>query len=180
VTWLNLHVTGIFVVHIFFGNKNRGSSEREKKRHEFIHCSRSWPSNGQAVDSRFVGRGFDSRSFRFRVTTFDELFTHVCLCASQRAVTLCDWDGNRGPSRESAYWRPPPSVHVCTLPRNRWLVVAPTVVRDHGTAFAQSCAKAFDQTVRFFWYGNVTSAGWQVTLCYPIWHGSFRSGEACC
>jgi len=24
--------------------------------------------------------------------------------------------------------------------------------------------------------GNVTSAGWQVTLCDPIWHVSFRSG----
>jgi len=28
--------------------------------------------------------------------------------------------------------------------------------------------------------GNVTSAGWQVTLCDPIWHVSPRSGEACC
>jgi len=28
--------------------------------------------------------------------------------------------------------------------------------------------------------GNVTSAGWQVTLCDPIWHVSSRSGEACC
>ena len=27
--------------------------------------------------------------------------------------------------------------------------------------------------------GNVTSAGWQVTLCDPIWHVSSRSGEAC-
>ena len=26
--------------------------------------------------------------------------------------------------------------------------------------------------------GNVTSAGWQVTLCGPIWHVTFRSGEA--
>jgi len=25
--------------------------------------------------------------------------------------------------------------------------------------------------------GNFTSAGWQVTLCDPIWHVSFRSGE---
>ena len=24
--------------------------------------------------------------------------------------------------------------------------------------------------------GNVTSAGWQVTLCDPIWHVSYRSG----
>jgi len=28
--------------------------------------------------------------------------------------------------------------------------------------------------------GNVTSAGWQVTLFGPIWHVSSRSGEACC
>ena len=27
---------------------------------------------------------------------------------------------------------------------------------------------------------NVTSAGWQVTLCDPIWHVSSRSGEAGC
>ena len=26
--------------------------------------------------------------------------------------------------------------------------------------------------------GNVTSAGWQVTLCDPIWNANFRSGEA--
>jgi len=26
--------------------------------------------------------------------------------------------------------------------------------------------------------GNVTSAGWQVTLCDPIWHVSSRSGLA--
>jgi len=27
--------------------------------------------------------------------------------------------------------------------------------------------------------GNVTSAGWQIILCDPIWHVSSRSGEAC-
>ena len=27
--------------------------------------------------------------------------------------------------------------------------------------------------------GNVTSAGWQVTLCDPIWYVSSRIGEAC-
>jgi len=26
--------------------------------------------------------------------------------------------------------------------------------------------------------GNVTSAGWQVTLCDPMWHASTRSGVA--
>ena len=28
--------------------------------------------------------------------------------------------------------------------------------------------------------GNVTSAGWQVTLCDPIKHASSRNGEASC
>ena len=28
--------------------------------------------------------------------------------------------------------------------------------------------------------GNVTSAGWQVTLCDPVWHVTSRSGEAVC
>ena len=28
--------------------------------------------------------------------------------------------------------------------------------------------------------GDVTSAGWQVTLCDPVWHVSSRSGVACC
>jgi len=28
--------------------------------------------------------------------------------------------------------------------------------------------------------GNVTSAGWQVTLCDPVWHVSSRSSEAVC
>ena len=27
--------------------------------------------------------------------------------------------------------------------------------------------------------GDVTSAGWQVTLCDPIWYASSYSGEAC-
>jgi len=26
--------------------------------------------------------------------------------------------------------------------------------------------------------GNVTSAGWQITLCNPIWHASFRNPVA--
>jgi len=28
--------------------------------------------------------------------------------------------------------------------------------------------------------GNITSVGWQVTLCDPIWHASSRSDDACC
>ena len=27
---------------------------------------------------------------------------------------------------------------------------------------------------------NITSAGWQVTLCDPIWHINSHSGEICC
>jgi len=29
-------------------------------------------------------------------------------------------------------------------------------------------------------YGNVTSAGWQVTLCDPVWHQSSLNSKACC
>ena len=32
--------------------------------------------------------------------------------------------------------------------------------------------------VRYHHGGNITSAGWQVTLCDPIWHVSSRSGVA--
>jgi len=36
------------------------------------------------------------------------------------------------------------------------------------------------QLPKFGWGrgGNVTSVGWQVTLCDPIWHVSSHSGEA--
>ena len=37
-----------------------------------------WP--GGVVVKALEGRGFDSRPFRFQVTTFGKLFTHVCLC----------------------------------------------------------------------------------------------------
>jgi len=37
-----------------------------------------------------------------------------------------------------------------------------------------------ESSISFDWSkgGNVTSAGWQVTLCDPIWHVSSRSGVA--
>jgi len=33
-------------------------------------------------------------------------------------------------------------------------------------------------TERYLVRGNVTAAGWQVTLCDPMWHVSSRSGVA--
>ena len=48
------------------------------------------------------GRGFDSRSFHFQLTTLGKLFhTHVPLlpssitCTGQAAVMPCGWEGNR-------------------------------------------------------------------------------------
>ena len=40
--------------------------------------------------------------------------------------------------------------------------------------------RLIEYQLRFGWGkgGNVTSAGWQVILCDPIWHVSSRSGEA--
>ena len=48
------------------------------------------------------GRGFDSRSFHFQLTTLGKLFTHVPLSPSsiiwycgQGVVMPCGWEGNR-------------------------------------------------------------------------------------
>ena len=49
-----------------------------------------------------------------------------------------------------------------TVMINSWGVVA----AQRSTSFG--CGKG----------GNVTSAGWQVTLCDPVWHVSSRSGVA--
>ena len=35
-------------------------------------------------------------------------------------------------------------------------------------------------TARYYADGNVTSAGWQVTLCDHMWHVISRSSDACC
>jgi len=48
------------------------------------------------------GRWFESRPFRFQLTTLGKLFTHVCFChqaryfgTGQEAVMPCGWEGNR-------------------------------------------------------------------------------------
>jgi len=38
--------------------------------------------------------------------------------------------------------------------------------------------RLIEYQLRLGYGGNVTSAGWQVILCDPIWHVSSRSGEA--
>ena len=45
--------------------------------------------------------------------------------------------------------------------------------RSLRTVYNVSCLRYVVQNV-----GNVTSAGWQVILCDPIWHVSSRGGEA--
>jgi len=39
-------------------------------------------------------------------------------------------------------------------------------------------SRLIEYQLRLGYGGNVTSAGWQVTLCDPMWHVSFRSGMA--
>jgi len=45
-----------------------------------------------------------------------------------------------------------------------------------------SLRRVAKSSTSFGWHNgsNVTSAGWQVTLCDPIWHESSRSAEAGC
>ena len=55
-------------------------------------------------------------------------------------------------------------------------------MREHWSPFLQPSARhqliLWDHSTSFGWGkgGNVTSAGWQVTLCDPIWYVSSRSG----
>ena len=48
------------------------------------------------------------------------------------------------------------------------------------SAFLYACAYCFFEANKYDDDDNddVTSAGWQVTLCDPMWHVSFRSGVA--
>ena len=48
----------------------------------------------RSCDSK--GHQFDSRLFRFQLTTLGKLFTHVPrFCIDQKAVIPCGWEGNR-------------------------------------------------------------------------------------
>jgi len=64
------------------------------------------------------------------------------------------------------------------------VVVMVTDVNDNAPSFPQfppiNIREGMIVRISFGWGkgGNVTSAGWQVTLCDPIWHVSSRSGEA--
>ena len=71
-----------------------------------------------------------------------------------------------------------------TLPRARvlgWVTVCGSVYQP--TRLTQPCIPSGSLNcvpAQFGWVkgGNVTFVGWQVTLCDPIWHVSFRNGEA--
>jgi len=49
-----------------------------------------------------------------------------------------------------------------------------SALHPSGVAFFNEVPASFGWDKR----GNVTSAGWQVTPCDPVWHVSSRSGEA--
>jgi len=71
-----------------------------------VQFSLPWWPGGVVVIERWTcdskGRGFESRPFRFQVTTLGKLFTHMCLChqaeqygTGQGPVMPCCWEGNR-------------------------------------------------------------------------------------
>jgi len=65
------------------------------------HCG---GATGRALDLRLIGHRFKSYSGQNCISTLGKLFTPMCLChqavslgTGQRAVMLCDWEGNRRP-----------------------------------------------------------------------------------
>ena len=58
------------------------------------------------------------------------------------------------------------------------------IIHDLFTSFTGPCEQVWtpavyiDDTAVKGKGGNVTSVGWQVTLCDPVWHVSSRSGVA--
>ena len=75
-------------------------------------------------------------------------------------------------------------------PRTAVLIATATVIHNLGHGMRTYCSTYVNSALHFHgvakssttfdWGdgGNVTSAGWQVTLCDPIWHASSRSGVA--
>ena len=55
-------------------------------------------------------------------------------------------------------------------------------IRSSWVFLTRSLPSIFDPSTSFGWGkgGNVPSAGWQGTLCDPMWHVSSRSGVATC
>jgi len=87
----------------------------------------------------------------------------------------------RGPMFESHRGR------LCLSRMPLWYAVlgtgcAPLLQYLDQLSFASLLGRKSSTTFGWGKCGNVTSAGWQVTLCDPIWHVSFLSGVAvlCC
>jgi len=59
-------------------------------------------------------------------------------------------------------------------PRDHWYVTKPT--RSTQPCISLGLLNRVPAFIGWGKGGNVTSAGWQVTLCDPIWHVSSRSG----
>ena len=57
-------------------------------------------------------------------------------------------------------------------------VLARTIARHRETEHGLHMLRLNSQPHTQLQGGNVTSAGWQVTLCDPMWHVSSRSGVA--
>ena len=164
----------------------------------------SWRRWWSAADSSRAGRSTRSSSSSTRSavssTTRDGSTTSAsCWCsptaASTRSSTPPSTASSRRPS--SACCRDRPSIQRCSSaasPDDRLRIdVPPTAFQTENitlsltlTAFVttrstQPCIllgslNRVPALIGWGKGGNVTSAGWQVTLCDPIWHVSSRSG----
>ena len=98
------------------------------------------------------GRGFDSRPFRFHVTTLGKLFTHMRLChqavqfgTGQGAVMPCGWEGNRRSG-----------VALAMRHRLQWFIQ----LRAHGLDKDMSTPPTLSCTVRPIYLLPVYRNGW--------------------
>jgi len=74
-------------------------------------------------------------------------------------------------------WRLPKYISIAPV---HCAVCAAAAMRHLAAITAATCYRYSKERKCAEKGGNVTSAGWQVTLCDPIWHVSSRSGEASC
>jgi len=77
--------------------------------------------------------------------------------------------------------RQSPELLQPTLCWGQWPVAGQAAVPPEGCSALHPSGVAKSSTSFGWGKGwNVTSDGWQATLCDPIWHVSSSSGEACC
>jgi len=94
------------------------------------------------------------------------------LCGASERSWSAEWSRIRSPSCSGSVWCP-------TSIRTTWRSCTVWCRRRPPGECRLSSDLSVDRTAVYTHKGgNVTSAGWQVTLCDPIWHVSSRSGVA--